>query len=119
MFDFNDAPILNTPAERPQVTDPIDAFRAAMEEKGYTPGEIIPGGQMQRFDLDKRGDKAGWYFLHLDGGCPAGAFGDWKSHNSHTWNSGGNGELDPARRAAFARQIERAKEQREAEKAQA
>jgi hypothetical protein len=65
MHDLNAAP-------SQAVVDPERAFSAYMAEKGFDDIEVIADSKIHRFDIKKRGDKAGWYILFVDGFCPAG-----------------------------------------------
>jgi len=71
---------------------------------GGEPAPIRVNGEIHRFDIDKRGDKVGWYVGHSNGDFVAGAFGSHKEAGKHTWNSGGgsNGnDRDNAEMMAF------------------
>ncbi|SDE21276.1 AAA family ATPase [Desulfuromonas thiophila] len=96
--------------------DPVEAFRGAMAEYGLAPDSIDPSGRLVRFDIDKRGDKAGWYVFFL-GEVSAGAFGSWKSGDKQNWCQFGPGELTDAQAEEYRRTVERAKKQREEEEA--
>jgi hypothetical protein len=71
---------------RPRAADVREQFRDAIIAAGLTPPDHIEAdGKVHRFASNgKRGDKAGWYFLHLDG-IPAGRFGCWRSGISRDW----------------------------------
>ena len=113
MLDFNDADKQTQAAtKRPQV-DPVSGFETELTRAGYKPGPIIADGEIKRFDLEKRGDKAGWYWLALDG-TPAGGYGDWKSGKSEKWTAVTFSQLSPADQAEAARKFEAAKLKREA-----
>lgn len=75
--------VVPTIAERPE-----SAFLSAIMAAGLTPPEFIePDGTLHRFSSNgKRGDKSGWYVLHLDG-VPAGVFGCWRDGLYQTWSS--------------------------------
>jgi putative DNA primase/helicase len=68
--------------------DDIGQFRAAIEAAGLAPpAAIVADGKLHRFATSARpGDDAGWYVLHADR-IPAGAFGDWRSGLSLTWQA--------------------------------
>ena len=60
--------------------DVIQQFEQAMRDIGLAcPAEIIPDGEIHRFEVDgdKPGSSNGWYFLHLGEDC-FGQFGSWK-----------------------------------------
>lgn len=52
----------------------------------HKPLELIADGRILRFRLagDKSGSRNGWAVLH-DGPSPFGAFGSWKTGETHTW----------------------------------
>lgn len=105
-------------AEYTHPADHVRAFCAAVYDRmGAAPQDITPG-QLVRFDdPDKpRGNRACWAVVHLDG-CPAGAFGNWRTGESHTWRADGR---PPTRedREQTRRIIETAKRKREQEAAE-
>lgn len=89
--------VRRTPAE----ADVVERFRQAIEAAGLTPPEfILADGQRHRFSSNgRRGDDAGWYFLHLDG-VAAGAFGCWRLGISQKWSSKSEGAMTVAEHAA-------------------
>lgn len=92
------------------MTDPIDAFRHALEAAGLSPESIIADGVLHRFPTSERGgDDSGWYVLHIDG-IPAGAFGCWRQGINETWC--GQSELSADERRQNADRIERIKRER-------
>ena len=66
---------------------------------GGEPGPLQIDGEIHRFDIDKRGDKVGWYVGHSNGDIIAGAFGSHKEAGKHTWNSGGGSNGNATRTA--------------------
>lgn len=64
------------------------AFLQAMAAAGLEPEEPIdlPEGKLVRFRVagDKAGSRNGWAVLHSQP-APAGAFGSWRTGESHTW----------------------------------
>ena len=96
--------------------DPADvAFTRVMAGHGLEPGIIIPGG-LKRFDVEKRGDKAGWYVFYEDG-IPAGRFGNWQTGLDEKWCSKKRHEVDPATWAEHDRRMaKRDKQRRQEEK---
>jgi len=93
--------------------DPVAAFLAAMAEHGLDPGPIATGS-LQRFDVEKKGDKAGWYRFYPDG-IPAGKFGNWQSGLSQKWSFKKEHEVDPATWAKHLRDMARRKKEEEKE----
>ena len=82
ILDFNDY----QRAAKPLAISPAQAFLEAMAGGGVNPGRIIADGKLNRFDLKKRGDKAGWYVFH-DDNLPAGSYGDWQTGAKFKWAS--------------------------------
>lgn len=97
--------------------DPIQQFQAAiLQALGHAPESIEPG-RMQRFSTNgRRGDLAGWCQLFEDG--RAGVFGDFRSGNSSVWTAQRRLLMTPAERADMARQLAKAKAQRETQQRQ-
>lgn len=115
MIDFNGYSV-EQPTVIPQTADSVAAFEAAMADAGYTPGQLIADGTLQRFDIDKRGDKAGWYCLYQDG-IPAGVFGNWKTGDVQQWCSKHRDYLTPIERTDFNNRIAQAQARRAEAKA--
>ena len=63
-------------------------FHNAIISHGWNPGSIYSDGEIHRFDIDRRRDKAGWYWFI----GKAGAYGSWKGEkydwtlNGETWD---------------------------------
>lgn len=79
----------------------------AMAAAGLAPAKAIdlhPDGKIHRFRVqgDKGGSNNGWYVLH-DGPVAFGAFGSWKTSESHTWREATTKPLTPAERADITR----------------
>lgn len=77
----------------------------------------MPDGRLVRFrvDGDKPGSRNGWVVLH-GGAVEAGAFGSWRTGESHTWHAKDArqmtaAEREDARRLVRAAQLLRANEQ--------
>ncbi|MBY0453419.1 MAG: toprim domain-containing protein [Burkholderiaceae bacterium] len=102
-------------AERPE-----SAFLSAIMAAGLTPPEFIePDGTMHRFSSNgKRGDKSGWYVLHLDG-VPAGVFGCWRDGLSQTWCSKPDNTLTEAEKQAMRQRVKAAQAARDVAQIQA
>lgn len=99
---------------------PIDAFRDALASAGLRTAEhLVDDGKIHRFhiDGDKPRTKNGWYVLHSDG-VAAGAFGSWKHDIGATWCAKADHELTQDERREYARRMDEARKQREAELAQ-
>lgn len=93
----------------------------AMERAGLAPAkslDLICDGRLRRYRVrgDKAGSRNGWAVLH---GAPmlAGAFGSWKSGESHTWCEARFESATPAQRAQVAQQLKAMKTARDAEQA--
>jgi replicative DNA helicase len=97
------------PPETP--TDPVEAFKLAMLEYGLEPGAIEPSGKLIRFDVEKRGDKCGYYVFH-SGGISAGAFGNWKTGLKEKWCSKARREMTDAESAEYKQMVAEARRQR-------
>ncbi|MDP2785043.1 MAG: toprim domain-containing protein [Sulfurimicrobium sp.] len=86
----------------------IDALRAAGLEPAKA--DIDADGALHRFRVagDKSGSVNGWYVLHA-APVPAGAFGSWRTGESHTWRDDAIKTASPAARAELRRQMQAAK----------
>ena len=83
-----------------------------LEHIGHAPDAIDQTGKIQRFSTNgKRGDLAGWCIWH----GKAGAFGDWRTGESHTWRSGHYQRLSKAERQRIEKQIRQAEARRKHE----
>ena len=101
--------------------DTLAEFRSAMlAEIGTAPDHIHADGTIHRFrtEQDKRGQRSGWYVLHLDR-KPTGVFGDWKRQHKAKWRPEGQTSLTASERADIQRQIRALQEQREREQKEA
>lgn len=110
----------------PAESDFLDALRTA----GLAPVKATPvaDGRLRRYRVegDRAGSLNGWYILY-PGAIPAGAFGSWKTGESHTWRAAVDRQTTPAERAEHRRQMavasaardEEAKRVREAARAKA
>lgn len=94
-------------------------FLTMLRGAGFVLEHVEGDGQLHRCDMesDRRGAKSGWYVLHLDG-HPAGAFGDWKTGEAHTWRQVGN-EMSATEQAQHAAAVAQARQRREAERMRA
>lgn len=91
-----------------------DDFRAAVLAALGSAPELIEPGRIHRFSTSHRAsDKAGWCQLFEDG--RAGVFGDWRSGVSSVWTAQRRELMTPAERADVARQLTRARAQRDAQ----
>lgn len=95
----------------------LNAIRAA----GLAPAKAIElrgDGKLTRYRIegDKAGSKNGWAVLYTHP-LLAGAFGSWKTGESHTWHERTSKPPTAAERAALQRQMQAAKAAREAEQA--
>lgn len=97
------------------IADPVAAMGAAMRAAGLDPvkGAFVFDGRIHRFRVsgDRAGSQNGWYVGHL---CPApaGAFGSWKTGESHTWRAESEKTMAPAELAEQRRQFETMRRQR-------
>ena len=96
----------------------IEQFRAAIRNAGLTPPDVIESdGKLHRFATNgKRSDDAGWYVLH-DDGIPAGAFGDWRTGASETWQADIGRSMSLHEEAQHRARLAAMRREREAEEA--
>lgn len=98
------------------MTDALSTFRDAICAAGLEPPAAIKPGKLHRFPGNgkRQSNRAGWCLLFDDelGGC----FGDWSSGLSETWQVKRKKPYSRAERVAFARRVEEAKTQAEAER---
>ncbi|MBC2716461.1 MAG: DUF3987 domain-containing protein [Desulfobacteraceae bacterium] len=88
------------PAASMKKQDPVESFLSFMSDHGLTPGEVITDGKLYRFDIDKKGDKAGWYVFHL-GEISGAGFGNWKTGDKWKWCSVEASSLTYEQRKAY------------------
>ena len=86
----------------------IDAMAAA----GLAPAKelsLVGDGKLIRYrvDGDKAGSKNGWVVFYSHP-TPAGAFGSWKTGESHTWHEASNRQVTPTERAELRRHLQAA-----------
>jgi putative DNA primase/helicase len=96
MIDFNNSAPQRPPKDdgnpvKLKSSNPQLDFREKMLEHGFNPpGNIIPhgsnGNAFERFDIDKKGDLAGWY-IYFEGDICNGQFGNWKIDSTIKWCS--------------------------------
>ena len=94
----------------------LDAMRAA----GLAPHkeiELIPDGRIHRYRVqgDKAGSTNGFFVLH-ESPMPCGAFGSWKTGETHTWREASHKPQTPAERAELQRQLAAMRAARDAER---
>lgn len=97
----------------------FDHFRQALAVAGLAPhGELdLAGdGKLQRYRItgDKSGSRNGWAVTYSHP-VLAGAFGSWKTGESHTWHESTSKPPTPAERAALQQHMQAAKAARAAE----
>jgi putative DNA primase/helicase len=93
--------------------DPRIPFAAALRDAGFQIEDVESDGGLHRSRMegDRPGQRNGWYVLHADA-IAAGAFGDWKIGESHTWRAQG-GSLSPTERERLRDGIAAARRQRD------
>jgi phage/plasmid primase-like uncharacterized protein len=97
------------------IGSPTEQVLDAIKQSGFIPPrDIAFDGKVHRFDVDKAGDKAGWYCLFSDG-VPAGRFGNWKTGVDVTWHANLGRKLTAVEEMANAKRMAEAKAAREAE----
>lgn len=92
----------------------------AMAAAGLEPAKQIdlhPDGKIHRYRVtgDKGGALNGWYVLHA-AVVAFGAFGSWKTGESHTWHAAATKPLKPAERADIARRTQAMRQAQAAER---
>lgn len=89
------------------MTSTIQDAMASAGLRPHKPLDLIPDGRILRFRLvgDKSGSRNGWVVLH-DGPMLFGAFGSWKTSESHTWREATSKPLTPAERADIQRRTQ-------------
>ena len=94
----------------------LDGFREAIRQAGFDPPDHIEAdGELHRFSTNgKRGDKAGYYVLHLDG-IPAGLFGCWRKGFSQKWRADIGRSLTPSENAELTARMAEQKAKRDAQ----
>lgn len=95
--------------------DSVSQFRDAIRAAGLQPADAIKPGKFLRFPgVGKRsGNKAGWCILFDDG--QGGAFGDWSSGLSESWQAKRSKPYSRAERIAFANQVKSVKQKADRE----
>lgn len=85
----------------------VEQFRVAIQSAGVTPpSNIEADGKLHRFSSSgKPRDDAGWYVLHVDGGIPAGCFGDWRTGLKQDWRAEIGRELSLTEKEKYKIQI--------------
>lgn len=96
-----------------------DQFRLALAAAGLAPAgdlNLVADGKLQRYRVegDKAGSRNGWAVLH-GGPVMAGAFGSWKTGESHTWRDHTSKPPTPAERLDLQRKMKAAQAARAAE----
>lgn len=92
----------------------------AMHAAGLPPHkeiELIHDGRIHRYRVrgDKAGTTNGWYASH-ESPVPCGAFGSWKTGESHTWREDTDKPQTPSERAEIQRQLKAMQAARDAER---
>lgn len=94
-------------------------FVEAMQRVGlamHCPSDLLVDGRLHRYRVlgDKSGSKNGWLVLDLS--PPAhGAFGSWKTGQTHTWQATQQNDMTPAARQVLTRRMADARAARDAE----
>ena len=98
-----------------------DQFLQALAAAGLAPHgdlDLVADGKLRRYRIegDKAGSRNGWAVLHSHP-VTAGAFGSWKSGESHTWCERTSKPPTAAERAELQRQMQAMRAARAAEQA--
>ncbi len=123
MIDFNTAGKQKSESywsAPPTNTDPSATFLSQAAELGCEIGVLITDGTLQRFDIGKKGNKAGWYIFHLHNDFASGVIGNWKTGLKQNWCSKSDHELSAGEKEKLQvqRKIDREKRQALQEKIQ-
>lgn len=96
----------------------IDAFLRALADRGITPRDFRPDGQIHRCGSTKKPrSRNGAYCLHLDGKVPAGWFQNHEDGLGVTkWRAEHTAPMTEAERLAWGREMERRRAERENER---
>ncbi len=100
-----------------------EQLRKAIASAGLEPPKtIVLDGKLHRFadgtGGKKRGDDGGWYVAFGDE-FPAGAFGSWRTGETHNWRAHSSRPLSDAEEQHRLRRYEEARAAREAERKEA
>lgn len=95
--------------------DPVAQFAAAIHAIGLIEDRPVASSKIQRCKTndDKPGKQSGWYVFFMDGDVPAGAFGDWRDGETHTWSADIGRPLTDAEIERNRSRMEQAKRERE------
>ena len=98
------------------MSDALSDFRDAIRAAGLEPPDAIEPGKLHRFPGNGKrpSNRAGWCLLFDDG--RGGCFGDWSTGLTEIWQAKRDKPYSRAEGAAFARRVEEAKKQAEAER---
>lgn len=99
------------------MNDAAQQFSAAMRSAGLAPNaSITSDGKIHRCNVegDRRGKRNGWYVLHLDG-LAAGAFGSWRTGESHQWSAKPERDMSREERDENRCRMDAARVEREAQ----
>jgi putative DNA primase/helicase len=79
--------VANQPSQDPINSD-FEALLLDIEANiQASPGEIIADGNIHRFDVDKHGDKKGWYACHQTKEILHASYGSWSEGITYQWHS--------------------------------
>jgi hypothetical protein len=98
-------------------SNPAEEFRHAMAANGLEPEYIDESGDLIRFDVDQKGDKAGWCVYHADN-LPAGTYGNWKTGLKKNWCSISKAYRTTEQEAEYQKFLAYAKLKRQEDRAQ-
>lgn len=84
-----------------------DSFLETICSANLNPGQIVPDGCFHRFDIQKKGDKAGGHILSLE--PPYGTFGNWRTGEQTTWKPDSYEQFSEQEKIEHGRKIEEQK----------
>jgi len=86
----------------------LNDFKDKMAKSGLLIDQPIADKRIHRFDIDKPGDKAGWYIL-FDGNFSAGIAGNWKTGERIKWCSKNFSKMNKVEKSEYRKKIASAK----------
>lgn len=93
----------------------ITEFFDVMIDHGFQPGRVVCDGKYHRFDIDKKGNKAGYYNLAEDG---FGVFGDWRTGQQFKFRNKKAECLTPQEREEIAARLRESRRKEEEDRKQ-
>ena len=109
-FQGKPKPIKREPL-RLQECDVVAMFRDALADHGLSPQEVVPDGNIHRFQVGQKRNLDGYYSLSITDYGGHGIFGNWQVDiNANHWTSYSEEGLTTLQRADIRRQVAAEKE---------